>query len=109
MQRALDAPQAPSSLTLLSLLQRAQTTILHLYENQTTHDNLSTILTALNNNLKTTTHSPLPKTWAQAASQGQLAMPSLPPIPTESHVILVRMGAEEDQEKVKKSTNKEIL
>jgi predicted Zn-ribbon and HTH transcriptional regulator len=109
MQRALDAPQAPSSLTLLSLLQRAQTTILHLYENQTTHNNLSTILIALNNNLKTTTHSPPPKTWAQAASQGQLAMPSPPPIPTESHVILVRMGEKEDQEKVKKSTNKEIL
>ena len=36
-------------------------------------------------------------------------MPSPPPIPTESHVILVRMGEKEDQEKVKKSTNKEIL
>jgi hypothetical protein len=31
------------------------------------------------------------------------------PIPTESHVILVRMGEREDQEKVKKCTNKEIL
>lgn len=106
MQRALDAPQAPSSLTLLSLLQRAQTTILFQREATTT---LSTILTTLNNQQKTLNHPQSPKTWAQAASQGQLAMPSPLPIPTESHVILVRMGEKEDQEKVKKCTNKEIL
>jgi hypothetical protein len=106
MQRALDAPQAPSSLTLLSLLQRAQTTILFQREATTT---LSTILTTLNNQQKTLHHPQSPKTWAQAASQGQLAMPSPPPIPTESHVILVRMEEKEDQEKVKKCTNKEIL
>ena len=36
-------------------------------------------------------------------------MPSPPPIPTESHAFIVRMGEKEDQEKVKGSTNNEIL
>jgi hypothetical protein len=107
MQRALDAPQTPSSLTLLSLLQRARTTIIHQKETTTT---ITTILTAINNIPKTSNNNSQPlKTWAQAASHSHLATPSPSPIPTESHVILVRMEEKEDQEKVKAKTNKEIL
>jgi hypothetical protein len=107
MQRALDAPQVPSSLSLLSLLQRAQTTIIYQKETTTT---ITTVLTATNNIPKTqNNNSPPLKTWAQAASHSYLATPSPPPIPTESHVILVRMEEKEDQEKVKAKTNKEIL
>jgi hypothetical protein len=47
--------------------------------------------------------------WAQAVAQCQPALPSQPQIPTGSHTILIRMEEKEDKEKVKKSTNKEIL
>ena len=60
IQRALDAPQAPSSLFLLSLLQRAQTTII--YQTETT-STITTVLTAINNILKNqSNNSPPPKT-----------------------------------------------
>jgi hypothetical protein len=82
-------------------------TIIHQKETTTT---ITTVLTAINNIPKTqNNNSPPPKTWAQAASHSYLVTLSLPPIPTEGHVILIRMEEKEDQEKVKAKTNKEIL
>lgn len=75
-------------------------------ENQTT---LATVLNAINKAQKPSDQPIPPKTWAEAVAQCQLAPLSQPQIPTGSHTILIRMEEKEDKEKVKKSTNKEIL
>jgi hypothetical protein len=72
LQKALDAPQALSSLALLSLIQRATTTIAHQMENQTT---LATILNAINKTQKPSDQPTPLRTWAQAVAQCQPAPP----------------------------------
>lgn len=106
IQAALDAPEAPPTDSLCSLLQRALLTIIHQEQHHTT---LQTVLQAVQTNHQNNKTQEAPKTWAQIIHQSQAATPTPPPTPRDSHVILVRITSHKEKEQMKEKTNQEIL